>query len=232
MRGRYAKFTGIVLIGICVTFFTISDLRQYVTPDHLKSCLQIFREYYAAHTGMTIGVYMLIYISITVLCMPVATLIRLAGGAVFGFWVGTIVISLSSSIGATLAFLISRFLLGDYVRKNFGDRLMAVNQRIETEGAFYLFTLRVLPVIPFFMVNLLMGISPIRTRIFYIVSQIGAIPGAMIYANAGIQLSEIGTSDNVFSPAMIFSFALIGIFPLLANKIFQIVRRRNLSSGL
>lgn len=226
MRIGYAKSTAIALIGICIILFIVSDLKQYFTPDYLKSGLRLFREYYAEHTEMTIGAYMLIYIAITILCMPVATVIRLAGGAVFGFWIGTIVISLSSSIGATLAFLVSRFLFRDYIQKKFGNRLKTVNQGIEKEGAFYLFTLRVFPIIPFFMVNLLMGISPIRTRIFYLVSQIGAIPGAMIYANAGSRLSKIGTFGDIFSPAILISFALIGIFPFFVNKVVQITRCR------
>lgn len=230
MKRGYVKFIFIAFIGVFIILFFASDLKQYFTLGYFKSEQQAFEAYYSANTGLTIAIYMLIYILLTALSLPGATVMSLAGGAVFGFWISTIIVSFASTIGATLAFSASRFLLKDYIQNKFGDRLTAINQGIEKEGTFYLLTLRLLPVFPFFMVNLLMGVSPIRTSIFYLVSQIGMLPATMVYINAGTQLAKITSLQGIFSPSLIFSFALLGIFPFIANKVLRVIKARKISA--
>jgi len=224
MKRRYAKFIVISIIGVFILLFFAYDLKQYLTPGYFKSQQQAFEAYYSAHTGAAIAIYMLIYIAVTALSLPGATVMNLAGGAIFGFMVTTIIASFAGTIGATLAFSASRFLFKEYIQHKFRDRLTAINQGIETQGAFYLFTLRLLPIFPSFMVNLLMGVSPIRTGVFYLVSQIGMLPATMIYINAGTQLAKITSVQGIFSPGLMFSLMLLGVFPLIANKTVSIIK--------
>lgn len=150
----------------------------------------------------------------------------LAGGAIFGFWRGLVLVSFASTIGATLAFLAARFLLRDTVQKKFGDRLKAINEGIEKDGAFYLFTLRLVPIFPFFVIHLVMGLTPIRTGVFYNVSQVGMLAGTAVYVNAGTQLARMDSLSGILSPGLIFSFALLGIFPWIAKKITAAIQSR------
>ncbi len=150
----------------------------------------------------------------------------LAGGAFFGLWTALLVVSFASSIGATLAFLVSRFLLRDWVLARFGDKLSSINQGVEKEGAFYLFSLRLVPIFPFFVINLAMGLTPLKAGLFYIVSQIGMLPGTMVYVNAGTQIGQLDSAAGILSLPMILSFVLLGIFPLLAKKILGVLKAR------
>jgi dihydrolipoamide dehydrogenase len=217
--------TVLVIVAIVVVFFAF-DLKQYLTFEYLKSSQQTFQSYYTGHKLFTIGLYMAVYILVTALSLPGATVMTLAGGAFFGLWFGVIIVSFASSIGATLAFLVARFLLKDYVQKKFGDRLKAINEGIKKDGAFYLFTLRLVPIFPFFVINLVMGLTPIRTGIFYIVSQIGMLAGTVVYVNAGTQLAQIDSLSGILSPGLIFSFVLLGIFPLIAKKITAVIQSK------
>jgi uncharacterized membrane protein YdjX (TVP38/TMEM64 family) len=226
MKCSYAKFIVISIIGVFIILFFAYDLKQYLTLGYFKSQQQAVEAYYSAHPAEAIAIYMLIYIAVTALSLPGATVMNLAGGAIFGFMVTTIIASFASTIGATLAFSASRFLLKDYIQDNFGDKLTAINQGIEKQGAFYLFTLRLFPIFPSFMVNLLMGVSPIRTDIFYLVSQIGTLPATMIYINAGTQLAKITSVQGIFSPGLMFSLMLLCVFPLIANKTVRIIKAR------
>ncbi len=169
-------------------------------------------------------VYGLLYISVTGLSLPGAAILTLAGGAIFGVFWGTLIVSFASSIGATLAFLASRFLFRDSVKDKFGEQLKAIDEGVAKEGAFYLFTLRLIPVFPFFMINLLMGLSNMKTWTFYWVSQIGMLAGTVVYVNAGTQLGHIKSLAGILSPAVLGSFILLGIFPLLAKRIIAIIR--------
>jgi uncharacterized membrane protein YdjX (TVP38/TMEM64 family) len=171
------------------------------------------------------------YVAVTGLSLPGAAVMTLAGGAVFGLFWGLLLVSFASSLGATLAFLASRFLLRDWVQQRFGDRLRAINAGIEKEGGFYLFTLRLVPVFPFFVINLLMGLTPIKTRTFYWVSQIGMLAGTLVYVNAGTQLARIDSLAGILSPALLGSFVLLGLFPLLAKKIVDAVAARKVYAG-
>ncbi len=213
------------VIGLVVLFF-VYDLGQYLSLASIKSRQEWLVDIYTRHTLWTIGAYMLIYIAVTALSLPGAAVMTLAGGALFGLVTGTVVISFASTIGATLAFLVSRFLLRDWVQERFSKKLNVINQGIEKEGAFYLFTLRLVPVFPFFIINLVMGLTPISTRRFYLVSQAGMLPGTLVYVNAGTQLAQIDSLKGILSPGLLLSFALLGIFPLLARKGGALINRK------
>jgi uncharacterized membrane protein YdjX (TVP38/TMEM64 family) len=213
------------VIGLVVLFF-VFDLGQYLSLAYLKSRQEWLVGIYTRHTLWTIGAYMLVYIMVTALSLPGAAVMTLAGGALFGLVTGTVVISFASTIGATLAFLVSRFLLKNWVQDRFKDKLHAINQGIERDGAFYLFTLRLVPVFPFFIINLVMGLTPIRTIRFYLVSQLGMLPGTLVYVNAGTQLAQIDSLKGILSPGLLLSFALLGIFPLLARKGVAFINRK------
>jgi pyruvate/2-oxoglutarate dehydrogenase complex dihydrolipoamide dehydrogenase (E3) component/uncharacterized membrane protein YdjX (TVP38/TMEM64 family) len=200
----------LVIAGLIAAFFAFG-LGQYFTPDYFEA-LRAERPLVAALT------FFAVYVAFTALSLPLAALLSLAAGAVFGLLVGTVIVSFGSSIGATLAFLASRFLFRAVVSARFGPRLGAVNRGIEREGAFYLFALRLVPVIPYFAINLVMGLTPIRTRTFYWVSQLAMLPATIVYVNAGTQLAQIRTASGLLSPALIGSFVLLGFFPLAAKK--------------
>ena len=162
---------------------------------------------------------MIIYIAVTSLSLPGAALLTLAGGAFFGFWMGTVVVSFASTIGATLACVVSRFLLRDWVQNKFKDKLSFINKGIKQEGGFYLFTMRLIPVFPFFVINLLLGLTPMPLFQFYWISQIGMLPGTMVYVNAGKELARIDSLSGILSARLIISFILLGFFPLIVNKL-------------
>ena len=170
--------------------------------------------------------YLLVYVLVTALFLPGAAVMTLAGGALFGFWPALLVVSFASTIGATLALLVSRFLLRDWVQGRFGDRLKAINAGIEAEGAFYLFSLRLVPIFPFFLINLAMGLTPLRSATFYWISQLGMLPGTAVYVNAGTQLGQIESAAGILSPQILLSFALLGLFPLAAKKILALLKAR------
>ncbi len=215
----------LIVIAIVIIFFKY-DLSKYLTLDELKARQYDIENYYKENPVLTITIYMAGYIIVTALSLPGATVMSLAGGALFGLWMGTLIVSFASTIGATLAFLVARFLLKDYVQKKFGDKFDAVNKGIEKEGAFYLFTLRLVPLFPFFMINFLMALTPIKALTFYIVSQTGMLPGTLVYINAGTQLAKLESLRGILSPGLILSFALLGIFPILAKKTVGFIKAR------
>jgi len=211
-----------VLIGIVLTY----DLQQYLTLGYVKSQQANLNDYYQSHVLITILVYLLVYVASTALSIPGATVLTLFGGALFGWVHGTIIISFASTIGATLAFLASRFLLRDFIQKKFGDKLKIINEGVEKEGEFYLFTLRLVPVFPFFLINLTMGLTPIKLLKFFFVSQIGMFPGTIVYVFAGTQLAEIASLQGIFSPGLIIAFAILGLFPLITKKLINLANSR------
>lgn len=221
----------LILIGIVLSVVKSSGLDQYLTFEYIKANQAQFQEYYQANEVLTVTIYFIGYILTTALSIPGATILTLLGGALFGLGTGLIIISFASSIGATLAFLISRTLLRDYVEKKYGSKLKGINQGVEKEGAFYLFTLRLVPIFPFFLINLAMGLTKIKTLTFFFVSQLGMLAGTAVYVNAGVQLAELDNLKGIMSPALLGSFVLLGIFPLLANKIVQIVKAKKVYKG-
>lgn len=207
----------IALVGILIGLFFAFDLGRFLSLDALKASRDGLLQTYQAKPLLVIAVFSVIYIVVTALSLPGATILTLAGGAIFGLWVGVPVVLVSATIGATLAFLAARFVLQDSVQKRFGDRLSAINAGIEKDGAFYLFTLRLVPVFPFFLINLLMGLTPIKTGTYFWVSLVGMAAGTAVYVNAGTQLATLTSLSGILSPALIGSFALLGVFPWLAK---------------
>ena len=213
-------------LAVLVAVFFGLDLGRFLTLEALKAGQSQFAAWYDARPALVLGGYFLIYVAVTALSLPGAVVMTLAGGALFGLGMGTLVVSFASSLGATLAFLVSRWLLRDWVQARFGNRLAAINAGMDKDGAFYLFTLRLLPVFPFFVINLLMGLTPIKIWTFYWVSQIGMLAGTLVYVNAGTQLARLDSLAGILSPALIGSFALLGIFPLLAKKLLGMIQAR------
>ncbi len=219
-----------VLFGAAFAFYSF-DLGRYLSLDYFKSQQTAIETWRAAQPAKAALAFFLAYVAVTGLSLPGAAAMTLAGGAVFGLLWGTVLVSFASAAGATLAFLASRFLLRDWVQRRFGERLRSINAGIEREGGFYLFTLRLVPVFPFFVINLLMGLTAIRTRTFYWVSQVGMLLGTIVYVNAGTQVAKIESLSGILSPAIVVSFALLGIFPLMAKKIAEHLRTRKVYAG-
>lgn len=213
-------------IVAAVFFFKVFGLGQYLTLDYLKASQDTFAHLYSENRVAVIAAYMAIYITVTALSLPGAAVMTLAGGALFGFWLGFIVVSFASTIGATLACFVARFLLRDWVQKRFGDKLTAMNKGIEKEGAFYLFSLRLVPVFPFFVINLAMGLTTMKLLTFYWVSQIGMLPGTMAYVNAGKELGRIDSLAGILSPGLIISFVILGLFPITFKKLLAFYKKK------
>ena len=225
------KKLGLLLIAVLIVAFFAFDLDRFLTLEALKAGQATFAAWYEASPWRVAGAYLLLYVAVTALSLPGAAVMTLAGGALFGLWVGTLLVSFASSLGATLAFLVSRWLLRDWVQARYGERLAAVNAGMAKDGAFYLFTLRLVPVFPFFIINLLMGLTPIKTRTFYWVSQLGMLAGTLVYVNAGTQLARLDSLSGILSPGLVASFALLGVFPLLAKRLVALVQARQLYAG-
>lgn len=225
---RKRLWLGLGVLAAVALFFAL-DLQRFLSLAAVQGSLGSLREAYAEHGALMVGGYFLCYVLMAALSLPGATVMGLAGGAVFGFWVGTLAVSFASTIGATLAFLMSRYLLRDAVQRRFGDRLAAVNEGVAREGAWYLFTLRLIPVFPFFVINLVMGLTPMPARTFYWVSQLGMLGGTMVYVNAGRELGRLESLSGILSPSMLLAFALLGLFPLAVKK--AVVRVRAQKKG-
>ncbi|WP_218016576.1 FAD-dependent oxidoreductase [Hydrogenophaga pseudoflava] len=213
-----------VLIGI-VAFFAF-DLGRFFSLEFLQQSQARFAELRAQQPLALAAGYFLLYVAVAALSLPGATIVTLAGGAIFGLGWGLLLVSFASSIGATLAFLTARFLLRDSVQSRFGQRLAEVDKGIQKDGAFYLFTLRLIPVVPFFVINLLMGLTKMKAWTFYWVSQIGMLAGTAVYVNAGTQLGQLTSLQGIVSPGLLGSFVLLGLFPLIARKIVEAVQKR------
>ena len=229
-RNLLKKLAIITLILVLVVLFKVFGLGQYLTLDYLKAQQAAFTALYQAHPAAVIGVYMLIYIVVTALSLPGAAVMTLAGGAMFGLVTGTIVVSFASTIGATLACLAARYLLRSWVQNKFDDRLVKINQGMEEEGGFYLFSLRLVPVFPFFVINLVMGLTRIPLRTFFWVSQLGMLPGTIVYVNAGKELAKIDSLAGILSPGLIISFVLLGLLPLATKKLLPLLRPKKTST--
>ena len=213
-----------VLIGVIGFFYF--DLNELLTLEGLKGSMDQFEQYKTQSPWLVIGGFFLVYILVTALSLPGAAILTLAAGALFGLVQGVLVASFASSIGATLAFLTSRYLLRDTIKQRFPDRLASIDAGVKKEGGFYLFTLRLVPIFPFFLINLLMGLTAIKARTFYWVSQIGMLAGTFVFVNAGTQLAQIEQLSGILSFNLLASFALLGLFPLIAKGILTILKKR------
>ncbi len=215
----------IVLAALVASFF-IFDLGSLFTLENLKAQQSSLEAWRAENPWQSALVFFAVYVLVTALSLPGAAIMTLAVGAIFGLVVGTLLVSFASTLGATLAFLIARFLLRDTVQERFGDKLGAINQGIEKDGAFYLFGLRLVPLFPFFIINLAMGLTNIRTFTYAWVSQLGMLLGTIVYVNAGTQLGKLESLSGILSPGLLFSFVLLGVFPLIAKKILDGIKAR------
>jgi|TARA_B110000305_G_scaffold103840_1_gene116738 uncharacterized membrane protein YdjX (TVP38/TMEM64 family) len=215
----------LIVIVLAIIAFFFYDIQQYTTLDYIKAKQQNIIEYYKQNFFFVLVLFIFLYVLVTALSLPVATFLTLVGGALFGFSTGLIIVSFASTIGATLAFLMARFLAQNYVQKNFKNQLSKINKKFKSEGSFYLFALRLVPVVPFFIINVVMGLMTIKTWTFYWVSQLGMLPGTIVYVYAGTQLAQIETFSDITSPSMLIAFALLGLFPLIAKNFIQFIRK-------
>ncbi len=228
MNKQLLKGVVLAVLGVLITVFFVFDLGSFLSLEYIQQQRETFNVFYAENTMMTIAVYFMVYVLVTALSLPGAVIMTLLGGAVFGLAVGTVIVSFASTIGATFAFLASRFLLRDYVQEKFKDKLVPINDGMKKDGAFYLFTLRLIPIFPFFVINLLMGVTRIRIGQYFFVSQIGMLPGTLVFVNAGVQLGALDSLAGILSPAMLFSFALLGILPLMSKKMIAMIKKKKI----
>jgi uncharacterized membrane protein YdjX (TVP38/TMEM64 family) len=222
-KTRWAVLTALVAL---IAAFFVFDLDRPFSLEALQRSKTAIDQYRDARPVAASAAFLGIYIAVTALSLPGAGILTLAGGAIFGLVWGLVLVSFASSIGATLGFLVSRFLLRDVIQRRFGDRLKAINAGVRKDGAFYLFTLRLIPAFPFFIINVLMGLTPIPVRTFYWVSQVGMLPVTTVFVLAGTELAKIERLQDILSPTLLASLVLIGLFPLIARKVVEKINAR------
>ncbi len=217
--------------GLALAAFVLLDLSQYLSLELLQARRAQLRDYTADHRALMVAGYMLVYILMAALSIPGAAILTLAGGALFGVALGTLAVSFASSIGATLVFLAARFLFRDAIQRRFGPRLQMINRGIRRDGAFYLLALRLVPAFPFWMINLVMALTPIKPWTFYWVSQLGMLPATLVYVNAGTQLAQIESTGDILSPGLIGAFVLLGLLPLILRWFSRFLSARQIYRG-
>jgi len=224
--GEKQIFSLFIIISFLVVGFLYFgiDLYKYATLEYIKLSKNIFISFYEKNPNLFLFIYFIVYVILTSFSLPGATILTLAGGAFFGIWLGTLVVSFASSFGATFSMLMSRYLIKDWVQNRFTKEMHNINLHISKDGIYYLFSLRLLPLIPFFIVNLIMGLTSIRIITFYLVSQLGMLPATLLYINAGSQLNNINSVSDIYSPIFLFSFLILGVFPLIAKKLLSIIQ--------
>lgn len=206
-----------VLVGGIAAFYALGG-QQYVSLEFIQQQQAALQTQLSEAPFVFVAAFFLTYVACTALSLPIASLLTLLSGALFGFAYGLLLVSFASTIGATIAFLMARFILRDSIQGKYAEQLKKFNQGFEKEGNFYLLALRLVPVFPFFMVNMVMGILPIKTRAYYWVSQLGMLPGTAVFVFAGTELSKIKTLSDITSPSLLLAFALLGVFPIVAKK--------------
>jgi uncharacterized membrane protein YdjX (TVP38/TMEM64 family) len=221
MNKNYKRSLLLFLLLILILVFFTLDLGRFLTLEYLKNSKEYFNNFYSTNPSLVIFLFFITYIIITALSLPGAAIMTLAAGAVFGLLVGVLIVSFASSIGATLAAFFSRYLFRDSIEKKFKDKLKIINHGIETQGHFYLFTLRLIPLFPFFVINLVMGLTKMKLKTFYLVSQIGMLLGTIVYVNAGKELGKIDLISGILSPSLILSFVILGLFPIGIKKVIS-----------
>lgn len=225
------KILIVAALAALIAAYFFFDLGQYFTLDAIKQLVADWRDFYAENQLLVLGVFFVIYVAVTAASLPGALVMTLAAGAMFGLVIGTILVSFASTLGATLAFLASRYVLRDTIEARFGDRLKGINSGLERDGAFYLFTLRMIPAVPFFVINLVMGLTRIKTWTYVWVSQIGMALGTIVFVNLGTRLAEIESTSGLLSPALLGSFILLAIVPWIAKGIVGAIQRRKVYRG-
>jgi uncharacterized membrane protein YdjX (TVP38/TMEM64 family) len=214
-----------LVLALCAAYFGFG-LDRYLTLSFLKESREALAGFYAAAPVRFLAGYFGLYVLVAGLSLPGATALTLAGGALFGFWTTLGLVSFASTIGATAACALARYLFRQAITRRMGPKLAAIDAGIRREGAFYLFTLRLIPLFPFFVINAAMGLTALPLRTFYLVSQIGMLPGTAVYVNAGTQLGRIESLSGILSPSLVASFALLGLFPLAAKRAVAFYRAR------
>lgn len=218
------KITIIGIIVLLIAGFFLFDLQQYFSLDFIKAKQEAFNAYYQENTFLTLLIFFVVYVAMAALSLPGAAIMTLLSGALFGLLVGVIMVSIASTLGATLAFLVSRYLFRDTLQTRYADKLKTINEGVEKEGPLYLFAMRLVPLFPFFLVNILMGFTSIRTTTFAWVSQLGMLAGTAVFVYAGTQLAQIDSLSSILSPGLIIAFVLLGIFPMIAKKVMDKIR--------
>jgi uncharacterized membrane protein YdjX (TVP38/TMEM64 family) len=225
-RNILKKILVVIAVSGLIVMFKLLHLGDYFSLSYIKESQENFATLYQSRKAAVIASYMAIYVLVTSLSLPGAAVLGLAAGSLFGLITGTIAVSFASTIGATLACAVSRFILREWVQGKFGDKIRTVNEGIEKEGAFYLFTLRLIPVFPFWLINLVMGLTKMPLKTFSWVSQIGMLPGTIVFVNAGRELAKIESPSGIFSPGLIVSFAILGLFPIITKKIITFYKTK------
>ena len=213
-------------IVLFIAVFAYLDLGSYLTLPYIKESQEHFQDLYRENQLQVIAAYMLIYIIVTALSLPGAAVMTLAGGALFGLTVGIVVVSFASSIGATMACFFARFILRDWVQGKFGRKFKTINEGIEKEGALYLFTARLIPIFPFFVINLALGLTKMPLVRFFWVSQLGMLAGTAVYVNAGKEIGKIESLSGILSPGLVLSFVILGLFPITMKKLIAFIKKR------
>jgi len=229
MNSRKLALMGLILA--LLGSFLVFDLGQYLNLEALKAQQTALNAQVASNPWQSAGLFFLAYVAVTALSLPGAALMTLLAGALFGLFEGFVLVSFASTLGATLAMLSSRFLLRDWVQSRFGQRLSGINNGVEREGAFYLFALRLVPVFPFFLINLAMGLTRLPARTYWWVSQLGMLPGTLVFVNAGRELGQLDSLAGILSPGLLGAFVLLGVFPLIARKLLGLIQARRVYAG-
>jgi uncharacterized membrane protein YdjX (TVP38/TMEM64 family) len=220
------RWVVLAVLVVLVAAFFVFDLGRFFSLDALRERRAALEAYRAAQPLLTAAEFFAIYVGVTALSLPGAAIMTLAAGALFGLMWGTVIVSFASTLGATGAFLVTRYLLRDAIQARYGEKLRPINEGVARDGAYYLFTLRLVPAFPFFLINLLLGLTSMPARTFFWVSQVGMFAGTLVYVNAGTQLAQLSSLKGIASPMLIGSFVLLGIFPLLAKKLVEKINDR------
>lgn len=223
---NFLKLALAAAVIVCIALFFFLPLNEYLSFEYLQRQRSSIVDLYLAHPTLFIATYIAVYVVLTGLSIPSATLLTLIGGAVFGTAIGTVVILFASTLGAVCAFILARYVLRDYVQLKFRKYLSHINRGVAEEGAFYLFGLRVVPVVPYFVVNFVMGLTPIRLWTYYWVTQLGMLPGTFLYVNSGKELGNLQSASGILSWSLILSLVALGIFPLVAKKLVDVIKIR------
>jgi uncharacterized membrane protein YdjX (TVP38/TMEM64 family) len=231
MNGKWPKLAVAALIAVAFAAYFGLDLGSQLNLPNLKARHGELLASVNRAPGRAVAIFFLIYVAVTALSLPGAAIMTIAAGAIFGLWRGVLVVSFASAVGASLAFLSSRYLLRNWVKERFSTRIAAIDRGMESGGAFYLLTLRLIPAFPFFLINLGMGLTAMRLITFYIVSQVGMLPGTFLFVNAGVQLSDVRSVSDILSPELVGSLVLLGIFPLIARAVLGWLARRRVYRG-
>jgi uncharacterized membrane protein YdjX (TVP38/TMEM64 family) len=221
-KTKIGLLLALVLVVVTIVWWLPPDL---LTLENLKARQSDIELYRSQHPVLTVLIFCTIYIALTALSIPGAVFMTLIGGAIFGLVSGTIWVSISSTLGATLAFLMSRYFFQNAVKQKFGDKLSTIEENFSKDGAFYLFSMRLVPAIPFFLINLAMGLTPIKTHHYMLASWAGMLAGTAVYVNAGTQLSKLDSLSGILSPPIIISFLLLAAFPYIARKLLSLIKK-------